>query len=32
MSGGGQYYDINSDRYTKRAMVDKKLILNLKKV
>ena len=31
MSGGGQYYDINSDRYTKRAMVDKKLILNLKK-
>lgn len=31
MSGGGQYYDINSDRYTKRARVDNKLILNLKK-
>ena len=30
MSGGGHYYDVNSNRYSKRSLVDRKLILNLK--
>mgnify|MGYP002005540341 FL=1 len=30
MSGGGHYYDVNSNRYSKRSLVDRELILNLK--
>ena len=31
MSGGGHYYNQKSDRYTKRSIVDRKLVLKLKK-
>jgi len=31
MSGGGHYYNVNSDKYSKRSLVDRQLILNLKK-